>query len=115
LAETSATWSGGGNYVWEINDAAGTKGTNWDWLNIYGALNITANSGNKFNLKIVSLTPANATGVVTNFDNTLTYIWTIASASGGITGFNASSFTLSRRRFKNTVRRGDVYVEPVGQ
>ena len=31
----------------------------WDWLNLSGALTITANSGSKFNLKLVSLTPGN--------------------------------------------------------
>jgi autotransporter-associated beta strand protein len=106
LTSGTETWAGGGNYVWEINNAAGAKGVNSDWLNISGALNITATSGNKFNLRLVSLTPANATGQVVNFDNTLTYVWTIASASGGISGFNAASFNVITTGFQNALGAG---------
>ena len=108
LGTSSETWAGGGNYVWEINNATGAKGASsgWDWLNLSGALNITANAGSKFNLKIVSLTAVNATGQVMNFDNTVTYIWTIASASGGITGFNAAGFNLDTSAFQNNVGAG---------
>jgi autotransporter-associated beta strand protein len=106
LTSGTETWAGGGNYIWEINNAAGTKGVNSDWLNLSGALNITATSGSKFNLRLVSLTPANATGQVVNFDNTLTYVWTIASASGGITGFNAASFNLITTSFQNALGAG---------
>ena len=108
LSASAVTWAGGGNYIWEINNATGAKGASsgWDWLNISGALNITATAGSKFNLKVVSLTLANAAGQVTNFDNTITYIWTIASASGGISGFNTASFNLDTTAFQNTVGAG---------
>ena len=106
LSSSSETWAGGGNYLFEINNATGAKGVNWDWLNISGALNITATPGNKFNLKIVSLTLANASGQIANFDNTVTYIWTIASASGGISGFNAANFNLIASSFQNIVGAG---------
>ncbi len=106
LSSGAETWAGGGNYFWEVNNATGAKGTNWDWLNISGALNITATSGSQFNLRIVSLTPANAAGVVTNFNNTLTYVWTIASASGGISGFSAANFNLITSGFQNALGAG---------
>ena len=106
LSSGSQTWAGGGNYLWEINNAAGTKGVSYDWLNISGTLTINANSGSKFNIKVVSLTPANAAGQVTNFDNAVTYIWTIASASGGITGFNAGYFNIDASAFQNSLGAG---------
>ena len=114
LTSGAETWAGGGTYIWEINDAAGAKGVTWDWLNISGALNITANPGNKFNLKIATLTAGNAAGPVVNFDNTLTYVWTIASASGGISGFNTANFNLVTNGFQNALGAGTFSVSQSG-
>jgi hypothetical protein len=75
-------------------------------MNISGTLTITATSASKFNLNLVSLTAANATGLLTNFNNTATYIWTIASASGGITGFNAADFNINASGFQNSLGAG---------
>ena len=108
LSSAAETWPGGGNYVWEINNATGAKGgsSGWDWLNISGALTITANSGSKFTIKIVSLTLANASGQATNFDNSVTYVWPIATASGGINGFSAANFNLDATAFQNSLGAG---------
>jgi fibronectin-binding autotransporter adhesin len=114
LSSGTETWAGGGNYVWEISNTAGTKGVNWDWLNISGALNITANAGGKFNLKIVSLTAANAAGQVINFDNTVTYVWTIASAGGGISGFNSANFNIDASAFQNPLGAGSFTLSQSG-
>lgn len=114
LTSGAETWAGGGNYVCEINNALGTRGVNWDWLNLSGALAITANSGSKFNLRIVSLTAANAGGSVTNFDNTVTYIWPIASASGGISGFDATKFNLITTGFQNSLGAGSFTLSQSG-
>ncbi|HTV62415.1 MAG TPA: autotransporter-associated beta strand repeat-containing protein [Verrucomicrobiae bacterium] len=108
LSSGSETWAGGGNYVWDINDALGTAGGSdgWDLLNIAGTLTITANPGDPFNIEIESLTPTNTIGQVTNFNDTVTYIWTIASASGGISGFNAANFNLITNSFQNPLGAG---------
>ena len=97
------TWAGGGSYLWEVNKSNGTKGVDsgWDWTNISGDLNITATSGNKFTLKITGLDLTNAGGLVDSFDNTQNYIWTIATASGTISGFDASLFSLDTTNFEN--------------
>lgn len=102
------TWAGGGTYVWDINNATSTKGGDpgWSWLSIAGALTITANSGNKFVIKLVSLNPSDLAGQVTNFDNTATYVWTIASATGGIIGFDPAKFTLDASAFQNSLGAG---------
>ncbi len=108
LNSGSETWAGGGNFICEINDPAGVQGgsSGWDWLNISGTLTINATAGNRFNLKIVSLTPANASGMLVNFDNTATYVWTIASASGGISGFDPAYFNLDTSAFQNALGAG---------
>ena len=99
------SYAGGGNYTWEINDATGSMGTDpgWDLENISGALNITATSGNKFNINITSLTAGNISGNIINFDKYSTYTWTIASTSNGVSGFATSSFNLDATGFTNDI------------
>jgi hypothetical protein len=90
------TWYGGqpieGGYVpgyWVSMDGSfnGTRGVNWSWMNITGTLNIAATSDQPF--VIYPATPLEAV-----FDNTQDYTWCIATASGGVTGFDASKFTI---------------------
>ena len=109
------TWNGAGSYVWELNNAAGTQGADpgWDFLNISGALNIAANSGSKFNLKLTSLTTGDVAGTAANFDNTQEYFWTLATASGGITGFDPASFNITTSGFSNPLA-GSFFVEQSG-
>ena len=108
MTSGAQTWAAGGNYIWEINNPTGSEGggSGWDWMNISGTLTINATTASKFTIKLVSLTAANATGLLTNFDNTATYIWTIASASGGISGFNAANFNINASGFQNSLGAG---------
>jgi hypothetical protein len=69
-------------------------------LNINGTLNITAPVLNKFTLEITSLALA-AVGVAANFSSLLPYRLTIATATGGIVGFNPTAFNLSGLNFLN--------------
>ena len=96
------TWNDGGAYLWEINDMAGGKGVDsgWDWLDIQGTLDINAT----FDILITSLTnPGNISGLADGFDTTgLSYLdpyasFTIATATGGVTGFDASAFQSQRQ------------------
>jgi len=116
LSSSAQNWAAGGNYAWAINNPTGSAGgsSGWDWMNISGTLNINATPASKFNLNIASLTPANATGLLTNFDNTATYVWTIASASGGITGFNAAAFNLNTSSFQNSLGAGSFAISQSG-
>ncbi len=98
LSSGSQTWAGGGTYLWEINRLfadGGLQGSDpgWDFGNIDGTLDITANSGNRFNITLDSL------ALLTSWDNTQNYTFNIATASGGITGFDASDFLLSSSAF----------------
>ncbi|HSY18930.1 MAG TPA: YDG domain-containing protein, partial [Candidatus Acidoferrales bacterium] len=103
----SETWNGGGSYVWLITDAQNSGG--WSGLNITGSLAINATSGSPFVIDIDSLgSPA------ANFSNTTEYTWTIATASGGISGFDASKFTISSSGFANSLGSGAFILQQSG-
>ena len=110
----TTVWEGGGIYEWQVNDATGTAGGNpgWDLLNTTGPLNVTATSGSKFTIKVVSLSGSSA-GECGNFNNKQTYSWRIATASGGVSGFAADKFTLDTTGFANS--RGAVGAFSLGQ
>jgi autotransporter-associated beta strand protein len=89
------TWLNGGNYNWQVLDADGVAGTGWDQLAITGALDLAGLTAGGFNVNVWSLsTFAGTTGNALNFDASLSYSWPIATASGGITGFDAGDFTI---------------------
>ena len=110
LIQTGAqTWAGGGQYTWEVSqvtagggDQAALKGTapGFDFVDITGGLGITATAADKFIIAITGLTLANVAGAVANWDPQADYAWVIATASGGITGFNAGEFTLDLAAFE---------------
>ncbi len=99
----NATWAGGANYLFEINDAMGASGSDpgWDLLDITGSLAITASAGNEFTLDVDSLTIVNTPGAAANFNPANSYSWTFASAGGGIVGFDPLAFLLDLSGFSN--------------
>ncbi len=101
-SDGDVTYSGGGTYTWEINDV-GYMGEDpgWDLHDISGLLTIDASSGNEFTIALTSLTLANESGWVENFDDAENYTWTIARANGGIGGFDSTAFTLDAENFLN--------------
>jgi hypothetical protein len=107
----AVAFNGGGQYLVEINDAAGLAGTNWDLWNISGPLSInsgtTANS--KFTIGVASLSGLTA-GPAANFVNTHRYDWLIASAGGGISGFDTSKFAFDHSAFTNNMGYGQFSV-----
>jgi autotransporter-associated beta strand protein len=90
------TWENGGNYNWELLNATGVAGTGWDQLAITGALDLSNLTAGGFNVNVWSLsTFAGTTGNAQNFDGIGgIYSWPIATATGGITGFDAGDFTI---------------------
>ena len=102
LTAASVVWNGGGTYDWEINNFLGTAGTNYDFLNVTGALTISADSGNKFIIDVISLLAAdNTAGNASNFNAASNYTFAIATAAGGIVGFDASGFDILTTNFSN--------------
>lgn len=112
LTASSATWNGGGTYAWEINNFnnfLGSAGTNYDFLNVTGALTINATSGNKFIIDVISLLAAdNTAGNASNFNAASNYTFAIATAAGGITyagggAFDAAYFDILTSNFSNSM------------
>ena len=99
----SSLWNGGATYNFEINNAVGSAGTAWDLVNITGGLSLGASSGNPFAINIF--------GDLLDFDSATGYSWTIASASGGITGFDASAFNIITDNFANSLDGGTFVVQ----
>ncbi len=99
ISSGNETWNGGGHYTWQINDAAAAAGTGYDTIAINGTLNISATSTNKFNIDLQSLsgtTPGDAANFGTSGQ------WTLATASGGITGFSSSALSINTNNFSNS-------------
>ena len=89
----NTTWASGAQYAWEIDDLAGTdtdflsgQGTNWDFLNVTGNLNVTASGASKFIIDVISLLAADNSlgGAASNWDPLKGYSFAIATASAGI-------------------------------
>jgi len=80
-----AAWNGG-SYLWEINDLAGNAGVDpgWDLVDITGTLTIGVGY-------TVSVDDLNA---LAGWDSESNYSWLIASADGGISGFNNLGLTV---------------------
>jgi fibronectin-binding autotransporter adhesin len=89
LSTNAENWAGGSTYVWEIKDAAGPAGTGYDTLNVSGAVNVTATTGSKMTINLVSH------GAIANFDGIQPWDWNIATGSSNVTGFTSTDqFTL---------------------
>lgn len=111
----NSTWASGGAFEWEINKADGTAGADpgWDLYAITGILNITATAGNEFTIDMTTLDLLNATGEMDGFDAASNYAWTLATAAGGITGFDASAFLLDATAFMNSIN-GTFAISQIG-
>ena len=79
LTAASSSWAAGSTYQWQIDDATGSAGTNWDLFSVTGALDLSAlSSSGQMNLVLESLS-------IANFSTTSSYTWVIAQA-GSFTG-----------------------------
>ncbi|MGH7178713.1 MAG: PEP-CTERM sorting domain-containing protein, partial [Tepidisphaeraceae bacterium] len=101
-ASTMETFASGGTYRWEVNKlpASGTAGVNWDTVT-FNALAITATSGSKFTINVVSLNVAgNAAGSLAGLSGVFgtQYRWSIA-LNGSMTGFALDSFNIDASAF----------------
>jgi autotransporter-associated beta strand protein len=98
LSMGAATWNGGASYLCEVN---GTNGSACDLVNMSGALTSAATPGNPFTIRLASLTSSNTAGPVSGFDPSRSYAWTVATAGGGMNGFNPASFIVNTSAFSN--------------
>jgi fibronectin-binding autotransporter adhesin len=93
------TFASGGNYNWQIHDAAGTAGasTGWDLVNVGGVLDVSATTESPFNINLWSLSGVgpDSNGAAVNFNPAASGTWTIATAAAGITNFDAGKFAVN--------------------
>jgi autotransporter-associated beta strand protein len=97
LSTGNLTWATGGDYNWQILDAAGSAGSGYDTINVTGTLDLSGLSSNGFNINLWSLSSAgpDANGDANSFNSASAYSWTLATATAGITGFDAADFSIS--------------------
>jgi autotransporter-associated beta strand protein len=110
---TGLTWASGGTYLWEVNNWATpvTAGTDYDQIQVSGGpLDITATSGSTFRIAITGLTASNTAGLVPNFDPYSARTFTIATSALGLTGFDATKFTLDTTDFSNSLAYGGFWI-----
>ena len=114
LTVGATTFAGGAQFDVKINNATGAVGTGWNLLSIAGALTLNATSGSPFTVNLNSLTLGNVAGALTVFDPSLAYNWQFVTASGGVTGFDATAFQFNTALFQNSLGTGHFFVSQSG-
>jgi autotransporter-associated beta strand protein len=97
LSTGNLVWATGGDYNWQVLDAAGAAGGGYDTINITGTLDLSGLASSGFNINLWSLSSVgpDVSGDASNFNNASAYSWTIATTTAGITGFDAADFSIS--------------------
>ena len=108
------TWQGGGAYAWEIDDANGSPGANWDRVTM-NAVTISATASNKFTIRVAAL-PGNGGPGLDNFDPDSPFSWVIATAtSGEVNNFDLEAFEIDASQFEqHNENKGGFYVSRSG-
>ncbi|HUB87537.1 MAG TPA: hypothetical protein VMB22_06560, partial [Verrucomicrobiae bacterium] len=112
-ATANVAFNAGGSFAVAAQNANGSFGTGWDFLELRGQLNIAATGDNPFVIQLQSFDP-NGSGMVTNFSADTNYDWPIATASGGIANFNSNKFAVDTTQFQNDLEGGYFYVHTNG-
>lgn len=112
----AVTFNAGGRYFFDMQDAIGQPGTNWDFLFITGGLSIQSASTNPFLITLRSLDGDLNDGNpgAADFGPDSSQSWIIATASGGITNFSADKFTVDASAFANDLAGGKFSVATNG-
>jgi autotransporter-associated beta strand protein len=102
----NAALAAGGNYNWQVANAAGAAGTStgWDLLRVGGTLTVAATQADPFRINLWSLSGIgpDVSGSASNFNPLLSSSWTIASAAGGVTGFAPDRFRITQSATNGT-------------
>lgn len=93
LTTGGQVWNTGGKLTCEMNDATGAAGTGYDTMPVNGVLNFSA--ATTCTVKLVTLNGV-LPGQPANFTAGRSYTWTLAVASGGITGFSSDRFVVDK-------------------
>jgi len=99
LNTAAETWNSGGVCVFSLNNATNMGSS--DLVNLAGTLGLASSASNSYTIQVVSLTSSNTPGPLDGFVDSGTYAWPIATASGGIAGFNPPAFVVNTAAFSN--------------
>lgn len=97
-------WQGGATYHWDISDAAGQAGSDWDLLVIDGALLFTSTPSNPFVISVNSISGVGP-GQISNFDPYSSYSWLIAQNGNGFADL-MGNYTIDASNFTNAIAPG---------
>ncbi len=97
----------GGDYNWQIHDADGAAGTEYDTTSLINGATLDLSLlsvGNTYNINLWSLSGIgpDVSGNAIDFNNTLAYSWTLFSTGTAITGFSTDKFTINTGAFNGT-------------
>jgi hypothetical protein len=99
----------GGVMQFSIMNATGTPGTDYSTISATSStVNVTALPTNPFTIQLVSVNPSSGQLGLANFNDTLSYSWTLLSAQS-VTGFSASSFTIDDTTFFQNATGGGAF------
>jgi len=107
-ATANATFGAGGSFVVAVQNANGSGGSGFDFLQVNGQLNIAATATNPFTVRVQSFANGQI-DAMTNFSADAAYDWTIAAA-GSITNFDPAKFAVDTSSFENDLMGGYFYV-----
>ena len=108
-ATANTTFGAYGNFVAAVQNANGSGGSGFDFLQENGLLNIAATVTNPFTIHVQSFANSQIADM-TNFSADTNYDWTIASASGGIVNFDSAKFAIDTSFLENDLMSGYFYV-----
>jgi len=109
----NVTFGAGSRYEFELNSVVANSSTQ-DFLDIDGFLSFLATPSNKLTLALSTLNGANSPALLTDFVASEPYTFTLATALGGISGFNAEAVTVDGTNFMNDTMGGEFTVSAQG-
>jgi autotransporter-associated beta strand protein len=104
----SITFGAGGRYIFDMEDAAGQSGTNWDFISAGGGFSVQSSAGNPFLVQLRSIddNPSDNNPGAANFGNASSQSWPIAATAAAITNFAGNKFTVDDTAFLNDLAGG---------
>jgi hypothetical protein len=105
LTTGAQTWGGGGRYIWAVNDFSMElnpgEETGGSLLSIQGALQINSTAVDPFVIDLRTLA-GSSPGMAANFSAGSNGMWTLATASLGVSPVSADQFTVKTDGVWNT-------------
>jgi hypothetical protein len=101
----SVIFGPGGRYVFDLQNAAGQPGADWDFISATGTLDVQSTPAAPFVVQVRSLSDTGF-GPILNFENTMPQNWVIGSAGNGIVNFSPSKLLINAVGFQNDLGGG---------